>query len=364
MKKIVGIVTMQGNNFGNRLQSYALQEILRQNGLDTVTYKRKYYSDENKIKIFIASLLRWTTPLLNCKRLPNRVKESLAAALRIYNMDSFTRTHIKLGGYIEDLKENEVNIVDYFVCGSDQIWNPNFSMVYPEDFLSFSKREKNVSIAASLGVNELPPEKKDLYKKYLSNFKAISVREDKAKEILSEIIDQDIVVLADPTMTLKKDEWIKLERKVEIPSSYIVAYCLDNRTNDLLMKALNEIYENNVPKIVWLFNKKHPESYWYGPREFIYVIHNADAVYTDSFHGTVFSLIFGKNVRVFERYTDGYSMNSRINTLITKMGLDTEIIILNPSEADNTDIINYDKVSESIKNERILYERFIKKYLI
>lgn len=364
MAKKVGIITMQGNNFGNRLQSYAVQEILRQNGFITITYKREYYyKKENRKKIIMAYLVKWMSPLYNSRLISFQIKKILSAALRIYHMLSFTKQNIIMGGYAEKISSEEIRTNDYFVCGSDQIWNPYFPMVTQEDFLSFSPREKNVSIAASLGVDELLPEQKKIYQKYMMNIKGISVREERAKQILSEFTNQEIVVLADPTMVISKDKWIGIEKKVKTPPHYIVVYCLSQETKSIVKKMLDKIYGKESPEIIWLFDKNHPESFWYGPSEFIYVIHNADAVYTDSFHGTVFSLIFEKKVRVFERISNGFSMHSRIETLVQKMGLDSKIVIKDVNEAETECFIDYSTVNKRLVEEKEKYQRYINEYI-
>lgn len=364
MKKGIGLITIQSDNYGNRLQNYAVQKLFEAYGFDTATYKRKYYySKKHKSKIAAAYILKFLKPVIHINRIPVKIRKVLAGAVHINKMNQFTKDYINMSPkFAENIDKEEIQDKDYFICGSDQLWNPMFPMVSEIDFLFFSPKEKNISVAASIGVDQLPEHCVEIYRLYMKNFKAISVREEQAKAVLSQLTDNEIEVLADPTMTLSKADWIKLEKAVKVPARYIVVYLLDYKTRKDVLDTLDVIYGDGRPGIIWILDKEHPESYWFGPCEFLYVIHHADAVFTDSFHGTVFSLLFQRNVRIFKRHHKEFSMNSRLNTLISKLGLDEDIMI-EPGNIKGQYKIDYDAVEEKLQKERKRYKKFLNESL-
>lgn len=364
-KKEVGIITIQSDNFGNRLQNYAVQEILKKRSCTPVTFGRSYYyNDKHKKKIKIANIIHSIDWLVNISFAPEKIRKGLSGAAHIYNMNQFTKNNITMSDvYAENITKDIVDEFDYFLCGSDQLWNLKFPMVTETDFLQFADEKKNISIAASLGVEELTVDEQQMFTEYLRKFKGISVRENKAKEILQPLTEKDITVLPDPTMMLSADEWKKIEKKVKTPEKYIAVYLLDYASRNMVMDALNKFYDNKIPKIIWILDKIHPDNYWYGPSEFLYIIHHADAVYTDSFHGTVFSLLFERNVRIFERKHKGFSMNSRIYTLVDNLGINPSVIIREADDIMKDSTIDYEVVKKRINTEREKCNRFLNKYM-
>ena len=113
--------------------------------------------------------------------------------------------------------------------GSDQVWNPKFDRLSDVDLLSFATPEQRISFSASFGISELPENSKEKAKRELEKFKAISVREDRGKEIVEELTERkDVQVLVDPTMLLTSEEWDKVAKKPEQlkTDKYILNYFL------------------------------------------------------------------------------------------------------------------------------------------
>ena len=105
---------------------------------------------------------------------------------------------------------------DYFITGSDQVWNPNFNRMSDIDFLVFATPEKRVAFSASFGISEIPEDMKDYYKERLLGIKYLSVREDTGKDIIENLTGrEDVQVLVDPTMLLTSEEWDKVAKKPE-----------------------------------------------------------------------------------------------------------------------------------------------------
>lgn len=304
-KKIkVGIVTIESNNFGNRLQNYALQEVLKGFGFEVETIRRE-------------------KPLrLNGKMIKN-VKELFQFVLQTKGakFSSFNKNIIRSKWYAtaNDAQEGLAENYDFFVSGSDQVWNPHYKFTGKTDLLYFAPEEKRVSYAASFGVNYIPAEKKGLFKEELCSFKKISVREEQGAQIVFELTGKTAEVVLDPTFLLEKSAWRKLEKKpsCKVPSPYILVYALGEKSDSFKQELKKYEQTNKIFDIrsCDLRGREIPA----GPGEFLYLISHADMIMTDSFHAAVFSLIYHKKVMVFKR--EGLNMNSRIDSLAGELHL-------------------------------------------
>lgn len=185
---------------------------------------------------------------------------------------------------------------------------------------------KKYSFAASIAAYDIPENLKERYREYLSDFELLSVRENRSQELLGDIlVDKDIRVDLDPTLLLTKQDWEKIEKKPKWieNQNYILAYNLDSSVPSELCVLAN----NNGLDIISLMDE-NSESYTSDPSEFVYLIHNAELVYTDSYHGTIFAILFEKQFihATRQQNTVGHSMNSRFDTLFDKLGIKSEKI--------------------------------------
>lgn len=310
MKKI-GIITINdNNNYGNRLQNYAVQEILNKINVEPITIKN-VPTLNTKYK-FMLRLFKHFKSKLTSKKINNK------------RYECFSRFNQNIN-YSERYITPYTNIskkYDYFITGSDQVWNPNISRARDVDFLSFAKDNQKISFSASFGVSEIPENIKGYVNENLRKYKAISVREDAGKKIVEELTGRkDVEVLLDPTMIISVEEWNKVAKKPEQLKSnkYILNYFLgelsENRKNEI-----DRIAKENDCEVINILDKKSP-FYSTGPSEFLYLEKNAFLVCTDSFHSSVFAILYNRPFIVFEREDKTISMNSRIETLINKFKL-------------------------------------------
>lgn len=347
--KNVGIITIIDNgNYGNRLQNYATHKLLLKMKNDVITLKNaiRLNNYDTKIRTFL--------------KIIKTLKEKKHPA-RNQNFKDFNK-NIKFN-------KNDINLLmdlnkkfDYFIVGSDQVWNPEFGRLRDVDLLSFALPEKRVAFSASFGMDKLPKENIEKVKKELLKFKAISVREDAGKKIIEDLTGRkDIEVLIDPTMMLKAEEWDEVSKKPKQlkTDKYILNYFLGQLSNER-KKEIERIAKENDCEIINILDKDSP-FYEIGPSEFLYLEKNAFLICTDSFHSSVFAIIYNRPFVVFEREDGLVSMNSRIETLLNKFELQDRKY--NGRITNKLLENDYKKAYEILEIERQKSEKFLKKAL-
>ena len=223
----------------------------------------------------------------------------------------------------EELRNNPP-IADYYISGSDQIWNVRAKDFLLSYYLDFVKVGRKLSYAASFGPLEIEWDKLDKNKiaKLLNQYDNISVREQgslKNVEILTKQVGE---IHVDPTLLLTKEQWRKVQSNIKSGlGKYILLYCLEPTKEQL--KIANAISRKlELPILVLRYNNKNDmfnsyiKKYDSGPRDFLAYIDNAALVLSSSFHGTVFSIIYHKPFYVFNGMND-----NRISTLLTKTNM-------------------------------------------
>lgn len=211
-------------------------------------------------------------------------------AIRQSKFKDFENLHIQTRfnlPYFEEIADE----YDFFVLGSDQVWNPGYG--YPYDFLSFVPREKKISYAASIGVNAIPDDKKETFRRGLSDFNYLSVREENATQIIRELTGRDALWVLDPVLLLTPEEWLTVSQKPtwfkeRYSRGYVLTYHLI-RTPPPEVKQLADKLDLPVINLLDTENYNH---YTVGPAEFVWLFANASMIFTNSFHGMAFSLLF------------------------------------------------------------------------
>lgn len=335
MKKI-GILTLNGNyNYGNRLQNYALQEVLKSLDLQCETIINETYIDKNiklskfdKYKRFKNKKLSEKALIIynkinikiHKKEIGN-LEKSRTEIFKKFSKDFINETQytISLNNIPKDLNEK----FDYFICGSDQVWNPNDPMVSEINFMTFTENKKRMTYAPSFGVATLSNKYKEEYKKWLDGIDNISVREEEGAKIIKELTGKDAIVVVDPTMLITSEKWLSISKvHVSKPKEkYLLTYFLGEISKETKQKIRKIAHSNNL-QIVNLATLKDKKYYVSGPSEFIDYINDAELFMTDSFHGCVFSLLLETPFIVCDRVGQGDNkINSRIETFLKKFEL-------------------------------------------
>lgn len=338
MKKI-GIATITSErsnsfNYGNILQNYALTEYLKNLNFDvktiyysstvpTFTLQQRHTKNKSRnISQLIDDIFRVINRKLNNSLLQD--KQSRRSEL----FWDFINLHISYTSETysdkSDLKKLN-NMFDYFVVGSDQVWNPYYEGSNEFFYLGFADEGKRLTYAPSFGVDHIPDEMVEKMQGWLNQIPDVSIREAKGKEILSSIFNLNSTVVCDPVFLLNKEQWLQVAEPVIKEEKYFVVYILGKKTVETkrYIKKLEKYYGI---KSIDLYTRDDPDSLFCGPAEFIGLIARAEFVFTDSFHGTAFSLIFERPVAIIDRNASNknssYKMNSRIDNILKLAGLD------------------------------------------
>ncbi len=359
--KIAKFTWLYNGNYGSVLQAYALQKYLINNGYDVedINYKASlktklanWFFSRNSASLFIGKY----------KDFKGNNNDKYSDKLRNKNIkfNDFKNKYMRLSKLCTNPKQlKEIsNNYDVFICGSDQIWSP--ALFNPVYYFSFVPNNiKKISYAPSFGVVTTTKWKRKKIAELLGRFNSISIRESQGKKMISEIIGRDVPVVVDPTLLLTREEWDAcIEQKKVENGKYIFCYLLSS--NDTYVKAIKEFAKTNELDVIIIPNSKGPfdtgfkEMIDVGPEEWVNLIKNAEYVFTDSFHGTIFSMLYHKDFILFERFSNKSktSENSRIYTLMNMVDLEERII--NTNNLDRIyrlNEINYEKIDGIISEK-------------
>ncbi len=321
----IGIITItEGENLGNRLQNYAVQQYIEKSTgtkPETIRNYKSYKIYKYVLDKWIIAIKRYIKILL--------LREKISSVKRIRNFKKFNRKNINYSKYrISNISINKKinNSYDYFICGSDQIWNPNYKENSYVNFLQFADKNKRIAFSPSFGTSDINEEMKDNYSKWLKEIPKLSVREDRGKELIEEMTGrEDVEVLVDPTMLLTIDEWQKviIRPKKLKTDKFILNYFL-GEIPEKRKKEIERIAKENNCQIINILDK-NSQFYECGPSEFLYLEKNAFLICTDSFHSCVFAILFNRPFIIFDREDSSKSavvkMGSRLDTLLNKFNL-------------------------------------------
>ena len=356
-RKTVGIITIYDlyPNFGNRLQNYAVQTVVSTLGFDVFTYSFQPHplGLSGNVKYFLQKTSGF--------RLPGDGNYWRNVPPRIKAFHKFNRKYIKTKRISHIPNKSDA---DYFVLGSDQVWNAEWYNDMKRDmfFLTFAAPEQKVCFSPSFGITDLPQGWKDYFCEQLRTFPKLSVREEAGANIIKELTGQKAVVLIDPTLMLDREDWRKFARKpakVDFSKPYILSYFLGDRT-ERTEHDLEQYASQLHAQVFNLMDYEQPELYVTDPCEFLYLVDHASLVLTDSFHGCIFSFLFGKPFLLYKR-VGIENMMSRMETLFEKFDLQRKYV---DSGLENELLeCNYENGYKTLALEREKALRFLKESL-
>lgn len=320
-----GVITFHSaNNYGAMLQTWALQKVLKDMGVDAGVIN--YHPDIIDGLYDPMKLTRGLKRLLKRTKITMKNRSSL---VRYDKFRSFIRRNFNLiGNYrtYEELKNAGLDL-DAYIVGSDQVWNTDHTGGYdPAYFLEFAKPgRKRIAYATSIGKEYVLPMYKENYKAGLKDFTAISIREESLLPAIRELTDKPVEVTLDPTLLLKREAYEEIKVKSKLKEPYILVYSIEK--NKQVVELANRLSQSLGMPIVIRRNTPGIKNllttfYTADAGEFLGLMENAQYVITNSFHGTVFSIIYGKPF-VSMLHSD---TGSRTRDLLTSLGLQSHIL--------------------------------------
>lgn len=370
MKKIGLSVCYDTKNFGSQLQVLATIKKLEELGFSTeiIRYKKEFtpaFIIQQIPRLFNGYFLS------NKKKIRQRKQEiakhpeiQKKVQIRNQRFEKFAEKYfINLSkpycGWENLVKESAKNY-DAFLCGSDQLWLPSnleshfYTLEYAPD------NKPKIAYATSFGVSNIPWYQKKRTKRYLERFQSLSTRELAGKKIIESLTDKNVEVVCDPTLLFDAESWANMipdKRIIEEP--YVFCYFLgDNNSHrdvaeDFCKKTGLKIvtcpFLDNFVERDQIFGDI--QMFDMDTEDFVNLIRHAEYILTDSFHGTVFSILHHKKFMTFNRFNNGAnSRNSRIDSLCTLLELSQRRYDGNIEEVKNE--IDYDVVEKKLKSLR------------
>lgn len=384
MSKRVGIVSCYfKNNYGSMLQAYATKKILDNNGIPNETVnidgnrdfskgKKKYYLSQ----IFNFNFIKSKLGMIKMK-FDTKLNKELGKNVSIRNKKykefrkefNLSRSSNTYDDLTKLAKERYTDIL----LGSDQLWLP-VNVVADYYTLNWVPDNINkISFSTSFGVSNIPDKYNDLYRQFLKRINNLSVREDTGVKLIKDIAKLDAKLVCDPTILLTREEWEEVATKDRIiKDKYILCYFLGNNIEHrrfaerLKNKTGYQIVSLNHADEYVKYSDKFCDiaPYDIGPREWINLIKHAEYVCTDSFHGTVFSLLFNKYFFNFRRYSSKSktSTNSRLDSLLKVVEISDERILTGLEDVDK--VINYKIDFEKVNKNLNKYRKESKEWLL
>lgn len=357
--KKIGILTFHNvYNYGAFLQAYALE---------------RYLSKENEVKIinYINPNVIEPYKLIECKNIKTLIKSAILLPINLIKNIKFKLCLKKYCNLTKRMSKQELikdglNEYDVLITGSDQVWNTLITKELDDVYtLNFKTKAKKMSYAASLGNGMIDTQFREDFRKKISQIDYVSVREENTREVLEDLLENNkrCSVVVDPTLLLTRDEWETFLKEPKEKEKYILVYAMTK--NKKIYEIANKIANKFSCKIIH-FTRTNGEydndkilskKIFADPREFVGLIKNAEFVLTNTFHGTVFSIIFNK------RFLSILPQNAsnRITEILKIFSLEDRGI-----HEDNQfyeDIlernINYNVINEKIKEKRTMAHGFI-----
>ena len=280
-----------------------------------------------------------------------------ALKTRYERFEQFSRDHLRISAhrYLSAAELRQAQLpYDAILSGSDQIWNPKIfpnGHFDPVFFGAFSDRRK-IAYAPSFGIPKVPEDMEQELRSYLDAFSHLSVRERQGQAIVTEVTGQTVPVVLDPTLLLTAEQWSAAAsrhmvaqggRQALTPQGYILCYCI-NRPGALAPYIQEFARRSGLPvvQLCGIRQKVHPKARCIldaGPAEFLELFENAAFVFTNSFHGTVFSTQF--RVPFFTAVSPAELADpesSRTFSLLSRLGLSNRIVGQGSTDALETPV--------------------------
>lgn len=387
-KKIAVVSCYFKHNYGSMLQAYATQMALDKLNYDNETIDITGFDGEikkAKLKYFAKASLTSDILLSKLGMAKNVLKKKLSKGeytnkiqIRDKKFDDFSKKYFRLSPIYSSMTELSNKCEERYssvLVGSDQLWLPaNIAANYYT--LSFVPDTVNtIAYSTSFGQSQLSKSVAKKASVFLNKIKHIGVREETGQKLVKDIVGRNVPVVCDPTMLFTGEEWMSIQQEAPIvDGKYIFCYFLGN--NPSHREFVKRLKKKTGYKVVALThldeyiksdeNYADETPYDVDPADFVNLIRNAKYICTDSFHCSVFSILYRKQFLTFRRFNRDtiQSTNSRLDSLFNLVGVDNRFV--NP-EDDVKKYLNidtdYDLVHEKLAKVREQSYIYLKKSL-
>lgn len=362
MKKVAIVNRTNLKNYGSVLQSYALCEMVSKLGCDTeIIWEEGSVSkhfDFRPRKMLCTGWTLITHPKLiagvasGIKEIQGKEISEETEAL----YDRFVKKYVHRRIYPRnEFKKDKIGrVYDYFICGSDQVWSSTTTYVDPLMYLRFAPKEKRIAYAPSFGRDYIPKYNERKIRCYINDIPSVSIREDSGKRLIKELTGRDAPVVLDPTLLFSVEHWNSIMATDISEKDYVLCYFLTTPRQETQEKLAEEINGKKVIALTchldYLDNKTEVEYRDCGPCEFLYYVSKAEQVYTDSYHGMLFSILFKKEFWSVAREYGEFDQSSRQKTVLKLFGLERRYV--NTADSIDHSFIDYESVYETLNEER------------
>ena len=367
MRYKIGQVTYCEYNYGSILQTYAAQQLFEQFGVETVlivpkrTGIHRYlhiledrWSGYRKYILYPRYIGKFRSMRAGSRKkvLSVNVRGSLEKNKRFIEAEirSISIEHRRLRSVAQS------DQYAAFISGSDQIWNADWLTLRKDYFLRFSPKRKRIAFAPSFGKAEIAQYNKKAYRKYISEYRLLSVREKSGVRLIRDLTGREASLVLDPTLLLTCSKWCERKAgKTEVvppAGRYAFVYFID-APSDAALHFMRELIAQGVEILV--FGIDHVDFSQAGncrftdgsPWDYIHLLEHAHIILTDSFHGAALSINFEKSFYVFKRrYSHGIDQSERVLSLLELCDLGGRFV--EDRAPHRAEVIAYDRVREKL----------------
>lgn len=379
--KTIGILTLNFKNYGTKLQAYALAKVLKTTvgdnayvqvidvnafwgGIYRSTVYRKLLLNSFKTYGFfkacryVIEKIRWK--IEQRKILKGDFRELTAERSRLFKSIDALIPFTRQSYSYDDIRKGKLSFVDLFIVGSDQVWNILKVGNLDIFMLGFIRPQKGLTYAASFGLTEIPKALMEEYKRKISNFNSLLIREQEGVELCKKLGREDAKLVLDPTLLLEAKEYDEvLEQTPLVDEDYILVYSL-NQSYRIYQEA-DRLCQRLQCKLVVLKRSICPpnisayenaqELYAVSPGGFLWLVRHAKCVITNSYHALLYSINF--NVPFYLYLDNADEENSRMVTVANLFGLSHRVCWESGHIPNAIGKIDYDSVNAKLREERV-----------
>ena len=326
----VGIMTFPNSvSYGATLQMLALQKTVSEMGhqVEVINYHNPYMKAEKHVKKSKHSALKFA--------IQSRIRPLLHRRLYASFRD-FERRHVACYPPKAFTQKDKLPLLgqryDAVICGSDQVWCPRITGGDLSYFLDFwGENTRRISYAPSFGGETFSEEFYRQIGPELERFSALSVREMPGIRIVENLTGRETALVADPTFLVEKEQWATMEKPHPLAQGDYVLYFVVRQSESLFHQCEAFAKQHGIKMVVVGGNamqaRRNPNPMLeyavdVGPEQWLYLMHHARYVFTNSFHGTAFSVIFQKDFYV--QYPPHTA--SRLRQVIENLGMEERLI--------------------------------------